>query len=213
MPAPTSRYALPIYASATVARDRHVAVARALYRVPGEHIGAEVDVRADRELVRISLRGALLKVHPRQPAGGRSTDPLDFPEPVRAYATRDLGYLQRTAAEHGPAIGRYAATLLESPLPWTKMRQVYRLLGLVRRYGPARVNTACERALALDVVDVSRIARMLERALEGEGSTDDTAATRPAGRVVQLRFARSAIEFSLTQTERPPTTTNEEAST
>ena len=45
------------------------------------------------------------------------------------------------------------------------MRQVYRLLGLVRRYGAERVNTACERALALDVVDVTRIARILERAL------------------------------------------------
>lgn len=212
LPAPTERYDLPTYATATVARDRHVAVAKALYSVPGEHIGAQVDVRADQQLVRISLRGALLKVHPRRPAGGRSTDALDFPEPVRAYATRDLGYLQRTAAEHGPAIGSYAAKLLESPLPWTKMRQVYRLLGLVRRYGPARVETACERALALDVVDVTRIARMLERALEA--AAESGAAARPAGRVVQLRFARSAIEFSLaTKDDTTKTTTNEEAST
>jgi hypothetical protein len=136
-------------------------------------------------------------VHPRQRPGGRSTDPADLPEGVRAYATRDTAYLRSVAAGHGAAIGTYAARLLESPLPWTKMRAVYRLLGLVRRYGAARVNTACERALALDVVDMTRIARMLERALEGAGR-EDGAPTRPRGRVVQMRFARSVIEFSLT---------------
>lgn len=208
LPPPASRYDLPHYASATVARDRHVAVAKALYSVPGEHIGEQVEVRADQKLVRISQRGELLKVHPRKPAGGRSTDPADFPEPVRAYATRDLGYLQRAAAEHGASIGGYAEQLLGGPLPWTKMRQVYRLLGLVRRYGAERVETACGRARALDVVDVTRIARMLERALEGAG--DDAPAPRPAGRVVQLRFARSAIEFALAKDGRPATTANKE---
>ena len=203
LPAPTTRYDLPVYASAKVARDRHIEVAKALYSVPGEHIGAHVDVRADRELVRISLRGELLKVHRRQPAGGRATDPADLPQGVRAYATRDTAYLQGAAAAHGKAIGSYAARLLEGPLPWTKMRQVYRLLGLVRRYGAARVNTACERALAADVVEVTRIARMLERALEG--ATENAAPVRPHGRVVQLRFARSATQFALTKKEETAT--------
>ena len=195
LPPPASRYDLPVYASAKVARDRHIEVAKALYSVPGEHIGAHVDVRADRELVRILLRGELLKVHARQPAGGRSTDPADLPAGVRAYAMRDTDHLRRAAAEHGEAIGTYAARLLAGPLPWTKMRQVYRLLGLVRRYGAARVEAACERALALDVVDVTRIARMLERALE---TAPGERAASPSGRVVQLRFARTAMEFSLT---------------
>jgi transposase len=41
LPPPTTRYDLPIYAVAKVARDRHIALARALYSVPGEHIGAQ----------------------------------------------------------------------------------------------------------------------------------------------------------------------------
>lgn len=207
LPAPTSRYDLPTYATPIVGRDRHVAVAKALYSVPGEHIGQEVDVRADRELVRISLRGALLKVHPRQRPGGRSTDPADLPEGVRAYAMRDTASLRAAAQAHGPAVGTYAERLLEGPLPWTKMRQVYRLLGLARRYGAARVNAACARALTLDVVDVTKISRMLERALEG--AADGERAGHPRGRVVQLRFARSVIEFSLAKDG----TTTKEAST
>ena len=59
------------------------------------------------------------------------------------YATRDIERLGRMAADHGPSIGVYAAAILDTPLPWTKMRQVYRLLGLVKKWGPERVELAC----------------------------------------------------------------------
>ena len=32
------------------------------------------------------------------------------------------------ASGHGPAVGAYAAALLDTPLPWIRMRQVYALL-------------------------------------------------------------------------------------
>jgi hypothetical protein len=46
-------------------------VAKALYSVPGNLIGARVEVRADRELVRVFHRGQVVKVHPRTRPGGR----------------------------------------------------------------------------------------------------------------------------------------------
>ena len=46
------------------------------------------------------------------------------------------------------------------------MRQVYRLLGLAKRYGSGPTDTACGRALDLDVVAVAKIASMLERGTE-----------------------------------------------
>ena len=46
------------------------------------------------------------------------------------------------------------------------MRTVYRLQGLVRRYGADRVEQACSLSLDLDVVSVNKIASMLERATE-----------------------------------------------
>jgi len=97
-------------------------VAKALYSIPGNLIGAQVDVRADRALVRVSYRGQVVKVHPRQGAGGRVTDPADLPADRTAYTMRDLDHLRRLAAGHGPAIGVYAAAILDHPLPWTKMR-------------------------------------------------------------------------------------------
>jgi hypothetical protein len=56
-----------------------------------------------------------------------------------------------------------ASAVLEHPLPWTKMRQVYRLLGLVRRHGAEAVDDACRRALDAEVIHVGLIERILAR--------------------------------------------------
>jgi hypothetical protein len=50
--------------------------------------------------------------------------------------------------------GRARAPLLDTPLPWTRMRAVYRLLGLVNKWGADRVEDACRRALEAEAVDV-----------------------------------------------------------
>jgi hypothetical protein len=90
------------------ARDHHIEGARSLYSLAGSLIGHRVEVRADRQLVRIFARGQLVKVHPRQAPGGPSTDPYDLPSEKTAYALRDLDRLGRMAAGHGEATGAYA---------------------------------------------------------------------------------------------------------
>jgi len=54
----------------------------------------------------------------------------DLPSELTTYALRDLDSLHRRAATYGDHIAAYAAARLEHPLPWTRMQQVYRLLGL-----------------------------------------------------------------------------------
>ena len=192
LPAPERPYDLPHYAEAKVHRDYHIEVCRALYSVPAAYLGCRVKVRADQHLVRIYHHGVLIKTHPRTAPGGRSTDPADLPPEKAAYATRDLERLRSTAASHGPAIGEVARAVLAGPLPWTRMRRVYRLLGLVRRYGADRVEAACSRALELEVVDVGLIARIVEHAREDH----DLPATSPAAGALPLRFARPPGEFA-----------------
>jgi hypothetical protein len=193
-PAPAAVYDVPIYATAKVHRDHHIEVAKALYSIPGNLIGTRVEVRADRKLVRVFSRGQLVKVHPRQLPGGRVTDPEDLPTERTAYALRDLDALRRLAAGHGPAIGRMADGVLDHPLPWTKMRQVYALLGLVKKWGPDRVEAACGRALEAEAINVGIVGRMLERGTEN-GATNP-APPAPAGEVLTPRFARDTGEFA-----------------
>ena len=83
--------------------------------------------------VKLFWRGQLIRVHPVQPPGKRSTDRAYLPSEVSAYAMRDLDALQRKAYARGEYVGAHAAALLEHPLPWTKMGRSLRLLGLVRR--------------------------------------------------------------------------------
>ena len=194
-PAPTGRYDLPLYATVKVHRDHHLEVGRALYSVPGNLIGTRVQVRADSQLVRVFSRGQLVKVHPRMPVGKRSTDPADLPAERTAYAMRDLDQLQRIAAGHGAAIGAYAAALLAHPLPWTKMRQVYALLGLVKKWGSDKVEAACASALEHEAVNVALIGRMLERGTEHTPIQPPLPGTG-TGTVVAGRFARDPGEFA-----------------
>jgi transposase len=182
-------YDVPVFTSVKVHRDFHVEVGRALYSAPKEYLGCRLDARADSALVKLFHRGALVKAHPRQQPGRRVTDPADLPTEKTTYAMRDVASLATTARRHGDAIGVYADRLLDTDLPWTKMRQVYRLLGLVRRYGPGPVDTACERALDLDVVNVTKIASMLEKATENTPPPPRPAVAATA------RFARDPAEY------------------
>ncbi len=201
LPAPTGRYDVPIFATPKVARDLHIEVAGGWYSIPAELVGQRVEVRADTALVKVLHRGQLVKTHPRVKAGSRSTDPGDYPVGRAEYALRDVATLTAKASAAGPAIGVYATRLLDTPLPWTRMRSVYRLLGLARTYGPGPVEQACSRALELDVVDVGKIARMLEQAVEHAPAAIETKVVgEPA------RFAREPGEFAASSPITGPVT-------
>lgn len=189
---PTTPFDVPIWSDAKVHPDHHIQVARSLYSLPTRFIGRTVRVRADRSLVRIYLGTELIKTHPRVAQGKRSTDRDDYPEGKADYALRSVEALLAQAKSRGNHVGRLAEKLLGGPLPWTRMRQAYALVRLCDTYGNGRVESVCQSALAFDVVDVTRIGRMLKAAI--------TPATPEArtGNVVRFpapRFARSSEHF------------------
>lgn len=190
-PVPEAVFDIPTWTHPKVAPDRHIQIAKALYSVPGELVGKRIDARSDAHSVKLYWRGELIKVHPVMAPGRRRTDPADLPAEVSVYATRDLNALQRKAAAHGDHVGTYAAAVLEHPLPWTKMRQVYRLLGLVRRHGPETVDDACRRALDAEVIDVGLIERILTR---GGG---EQIALVPKPPAAASRFVRESSDFAV----------------
>lgn len=207
LPAPSAPYDIPHWGDPKIGRDQHGQVLKALYSVPAEFegrrlVGRKLRARADRALVRLYLDGILVKTHPRQPPGGRSTDPADFPADQIAYANRDSDFLLRQAKEHAESIGRFAHALLDGPLPWTRMRRVYSLLGLCKRYGSDRVERACTVALDADMVDVCRLERMLAEARPGT-----EAAPPHVAKVIPLtRYQRPSTQYAL----RPATSRNNE---
>lgn len=192
LPAPSERYDVPQWSEPRVAPDQHAQVAKALYSLPRVFRGRRLRARADQHTVRFYDGTRLVKTHPRVGPGEKQTDAADFPPEKAACARRDRAFFERQAAQHGVHVGRFAARLLEGPLPWTRMRQVFALLGLVRRYGPARLEAACQLALEADMVNVHRLRRLLDAA-------PPPSPTSPAGRVVPIaRYLRPAEQYRLT---------------
>jgi transposase len=163
-------YDVPTWKEVTVHPDHHVSFGQALYSVPSTTCppGTKLEVRGDRGLVKLYRKGELVKVHPRQHRGGRATDPDDYPAEKTAYALRAPDRIVRRASELGPNVEAFATKLFEGPLPWAKMRQGQKLLSLGEKYTAARLDAACNRALAFDLVDVRRLHRILLRALDAE---------------------------------------------
>lgn len=199
LPAPTKPFDIPVRKLAKVHPDQHIEFLKALYSVPVDYRGRRVWARGDGKLVHIYFDRKLIKTHPRMAPGGRSTDPNDFPIEKRAYAMRDIDYLRTLALSHGISIGRMAQELLDVALPWTRMRRVYRLLGLVRRFGAQRVEEAARLAVSVEMFDVVRLERMLKR-----GSVELKLAPAPIMQM-PLRFGRSSEEWTLKgrEEERP----------
>jgi transposase len=73
-------YDVPLWKDVTVHPDHHVSVQYALYSAPSTTCppGTALEVRCDTKLVKLYRAGELVKVHPRKPKGGRSTDYGDY---------------------------------------------------------------------------------------------------------------------------------------
>jgi len=206
LPAPITPYDIPLWSEPKVARDQLAAVAKAFYSIPHRYVGHNLTARADSQIVCFYAGSLLVKTHPRKGPGQQSIDPNDYPVERSVYALRNVAALRRQAEDAGVTIGRYAAALLDCPLPWTRMRRVYALLGLVRRYGAARVEAACATALAADLLDVHRLKRMLELA-----GTTRTAGPAPPRVLPLARYLRPASQYALPLRPRDPSPDGEES--
>ena len=194
---PGAPFDVPTWQEAKLHPDHHVQVQKALYSAPTRYIGETFDVRVDRTSVRMYLGHELVKTHPRVEPGQRSTDIDDYPKEKADLACRSVDGVKKDASKLGDHIAEFANRLLDGPLPWTKMRQAYLLIRLCDRYGAERVDEVCRRALAFDVIDVTRVEGLLKKphlprtAPEGGGQVI---------RLPRARFERDASTFATMKT-------------
>jgi transposase len=189
LPAPTAPYDTPLWTDCKVGLDQFAAVAKSLYSFPFDLRRHRLRARADSQLVRFYEHGKLIKTHPRKAPGQRSIDSADFPEHALAAGQRDAAFFVRKAKEHGEHVGLFAEALAAGPLPWTRLRQVFKLLSLARKYG-ARLDASCKTALDAGMVDVYRLAALVR--------LDTHLAPSPAAKVIPLaRYLRPSSQYAL----------------
>jgi hypothetical protein len=104
-------------------------------------------------------------------------------------------YYKRKAVENGEKQGEFMASMLSGDVPWAFIRQAQKLLRLNDKYGSARVEVACQRALAFGLMNVSRVEGIIKQVLDKLQTQ-----TKSAGTVTQLslavHFSRPADYFS-----------------
>ena len=89
-----------------------------------------------------------------------------------------------------------------APCPGARIRQGHKLS---QRYTPERLDAACRRALEVDLIDVSRVERILLQALE-QAETPERPPPLPKG-----RFARPGEVFAHAKSQRPQPTESTES--
>ena len=154
--------------------------------MPEAHLGQYLDARADRELVKLYTSGSgggrLVKTHPRQAPGRRSTDRADLPEHRAGYALRDLTALIATSAGMLPS---WARRLYGLPgLPATTLGAT--LAGRAAMLAAAAA--ALVATAALPVVDSTTTAHQISTAAatgSGPGCPSAWPWTRPRGRTAR----------------------------
>jgi transposase len=182
-PLPVDRFVHADWLEARVNIDYHVEVARHYYSVPHALIHAQVDVCVSATTVAVFQRGTRVALHTRSGVPGRHTTvAAHMPHAHRAHLEWSPSRLQRWAATIGPATAALVEAILASrPHPEQGYRSCLGLLRLDKRYGAARVNAACARALAAGARSYRHVDSILRHGLDRQAAQLVLPASRSLG--------------------------------
>lgn len=149
-PLPATRYEYATWKKARVNIDYHVSVEQHAYSVPYTLVRQQVEVRLTATTVEILHRGRRVAAHVRSSVRGRfTTDPTHRPKAHQRHVEWTPSRVIAWGTSLGPTIGQLVQQLLASfPHPEQGYRACLGLFSLGKRYGPARLEAACARALA-----------------------------------------------------------------
>ena len=131
-----------------VGLDYHVEIAKHYYSVPHQRLRQEVEARITAATVEIFHRGKRVVSHQRSLHPHRPSTIADhMPSAHRRYRDWTHERIRREAASVGPDTAALVDVILRSrPHPEQGFRSCIGILGLVKRFGAARVDAACTRA-------------------------------------------------------------------
>jgi transposase len=166
LPLPAERFPFFHEELRMVARDGHVAVAKAYYSVPPEYVGRQVWARWDGHLVKIfNHRHVLLAVHARQEPGRFATASGHIPTEKTSKVEKGTVWLLQQTALLGPHVGLWSQQMLKARgIPG--VRVLVGLLALARRHPDANLDRACQIAASHQAYRLRAIRELL-RACSG----------------------------------------------
>jgi transposase len=174
-----------------VHRDCHVQHDKAFYSVPFALAGKTLWLRATDSAVAIHEDWRLVATHLKAlKPGMRRTLRDHMPPQAKAFFERDRQWCVKQAAE----VGAHCAQLIEQLLGdrvAERLRAAQGVLALGKRYGHARLEVACQRALAHDSVQYRTVKTILATNADMQPMTEPST---PAA-YARSRFVRSAASL------------------
>jgi len=183
------------WTTAKVHADCHLQVEHARYSVPYRYVGHRLDVRLGQSTVEIYTGAELIATYLRR-YQGRSTRMEHYPEPAQAFLRASPQACLRQAESIGPAAHQLVRELLVDHA-LHHLRQVQGVLRLVDRFGPERLERACQRALDAGDGRYRTVRGILERGADQvQPEAEYPAILRPIGAFLRgpAAFARSLLE-------------------
>jgi len=167
-PLPASPYVMADWKRARVNIDYHVEFEHHYYSVPHQLVRQEVELRITRSIIEVLALGRRVASHPRNPRkGGYTTTPDHMPAAHRAHAGWTPAKMVNWAETVGAATGKLVERLLEEKKhPEQGYRACLGLMRLARTVGHARMEAACERALAIGSHRYRSVASILDKGLD-----------------------------------------------
>ena len=163
LPLPSTEFVVATWREAKVHRDGHLVVDGSFYSAPCRLVGETVWCRVTPDAVELYERHVRVATHPRAKApGGRATLAEHLPPGKRDALVVDPETLRRDAAAVGARTAEFVDRLL-GDRPLDRRRGARRVLTLATRWGAARVEAACARALAFDEVRAASVESILQR--------------------------------------------------
>lgn len=146
--------------------DCHIQVHKRRYSAPYTLVGKQLDVRLCETTVRLYHQHKLFATHPRlKHPGLRSTLDDHLPPEHVAFKMRGPQWCLKQSAE----VGEYCHALIEQMFNdrvLERLRAAQGVMGLRKKYGDARLDAACRRALAFENVGYDSVKKILEKGLD-----------------------------------------------
>jgi transposase len=175
LPLPQTRFVHHDWKKAKVNLDYHVEVDFHWYSVPHTLVGEHVEVCFSATSVEILHLNKVIARHARSYEKYKPTTKSEHrPANHQAWADRDPGGLLRWATEVGPCTESMMRRIFESnphrDQTWRSGRALRRV---GEKYGPERMEVACQRALRFGARSYKPIERMLKQELDLRPHPDD----------------------------------------
>jgi transposase len=192
-PLPAVAPDLGVWTQVSVHRDCHVQFEKSLYSVPFTLVGQRLWLRATDNTVTVFKDHHLIATHPRaRTAATRRTVREHLPPQAQLFFAHDRSWCAQQARQIGPACTQLIDQLLGDRIR-ERLRAAQGVLRMSTRYGEARLEAACARALAHDSPHYRTVRTIL---IGGHDLRSDPIQSDPSQTYLQqARFARAAHEL------------------